>query len=112
MSATSTFNMIPGPGPTPAHAKPYRAADIVRIRPHGRARLPVAEATDEPLPSRSRGLLGAALAACRRRILIWQAEHTLRALSDDQLRDIGLSRDQIQPPLLAVLAANRHLWRW
>jgi hypothetical protein len=45
-------------------------------------------------------------------ILILQAEHILSALNDQQLRDIGLSRDQIQPPLLTVFGANHNLWRW
>ena len=112
MSATSTLKVTPGPALTSARAKPRWAADIVQIRPHGPARLPVAQETEEPLSSRSRRLMGAALATCRRLILISQTEHTLRALSDDQLRDIGLSREQIQSPLLAVLAANRGLWRW
>jgi uncharacterized protein YjiS (DUF1127 family) len=56
--------------------------------------------------------LGAVQASCQRLILSLQVRHDLGALNDHQLRDIGLSRDQIQPPLLAVLAANRHRWRW
>jgi hypothetical protein len=56
--------------------------------------------------------LGAALANCLRVILDLQAGHALRALNDHQLRDIGLSRNQIQPPLLAVFAANWHRKRW
>ena len=108
MSPTSTFRVTPGLGSAPVHAKPYPTADIVRIGPSSSVRSSVAEETDQLPPSWSGGVLAAALAKCRRVILILQAEHTLSALNDQQLRDIGLSRDQIQPPLLAVLAGNRH----
>jgi hypothetical protein len=56
--------------------------------------------------------LGAVLASCQRLILSLQLRHDLGALDDHQLRDIGLSRDQSQPPLLTVLSPGRHLWRW
>ena len=110
-SATATFKATSGPDPTPAHAEAQRAAEIVRSQSHDPVRLPVAEATEEPRPSWSSSILAAALAICRHVILTSQAEHTLRGLSDQQLRDIGLSRDQIQPPLLTVLSANRHIRR-
>lgn len=112
MSATSTFRVTPGPGPTPVHARPYPAADIIQIRPRDPAPLPVPEETQGPLPSWPSRVLGAVQASCQRLILSLQVRHDLGALDDHQLRDIGLSRDQIQPPLLAVLAANRHRWRW
>ena len=111
MSPTSAFRVTPGRSSAPVHARPYPAADIVRIGPSSSVRSPPAEET-EPPPSWSGGVLAAALAKCRRVILILQAEHTLSALNDQQLRDIGLSRDQIQPPLLTVFGADRHLWRW
>jgi hypothetical protein len=56
--------------------------------------------------------MGPVLASSQRLILSLQLRHDLGALDDHQLRDIGLSRDQIHPPLLAVLSAGRHLWRW
>jgi hypothetical protein len=56
--------------------------------------------------------LGAVLVSCQRLILSLQLRHDFGALDDHQLRDIGLSRDQIHPPLLTVLSASRHLWRW
>ena len=111
MSAASTFRVTPGRGSAPVHARPYPGANIVQIGPSSSGRSPVAEGT-EPPPSWSGGVLAAALAKCWRVILILQAEHTLSALNDQQLRDIGLSRDQIQPPLLTVFEADRHLRRW
>jgi uncharacterized protein YjiS (DUF1127 family) len=83
-------------------------AEIVQIRPRGLAPLPVPEETQGPLPSSRGRVLGAVLASVQRLILSLQARHDLCVLDDQQLRDIGLSRDQIQPPLLAVLAGNRH----
>jgi len=103
MRATSTFMMTPGSA---------RAVDIAKIRPRGAVLLPVAEETGEPPLLRSNGVLPAAQAICRRLMLRLQAEHALEMLTDHQLRDVGLSRDQIQPPLLAVLAPNWRLWRW
>ena len=82
---------------------------IINRRP---ARSPVPEKTREQLPSWSSDVFGAALASCRHMILGMQAWHALRALNDHQLRDIGLSRKQIQPALLTALAANWHLERW
>ena len=112
MSPTSTFRVTPGLGSAPVHAKPYPTADIVRIGPSSSVRSSVAEETDQLPPSWNSDVLAAALAICRRVILILQAEHTLSALNDQQLRDIGLSRDQVQPPVLTALGADRHLWRW
>ena len=112
MRATSAFMMTPGSARTPAQAKPCRAVDIAKIRPRGAVLLPVADETDEPPLLLSNGVLPAAQAICRRLMLRLQAEHALEMLTDRQLRDIGRSRDQIQPPLLAVLAPSRHLWRW
>jgi len=111
MSATSAFRVTPGRCSAPVHVRPYPAADIVQIGHSSSVRLPVAEEMEQP-PSWSGSVLAAALAKCRRMILILQAEHTLSALNDQQLRDIGLARDQIQPPLLTVFGADRHLWRW
>ena len=111
MSATSAFRVTPGRGSAPVHARPYPAA-TVQIGPSSSVRSSVAEETDQLPPSWNSDVLAAALAICRRVILILQAEHTLSALNDQQLRDIGLSRDQIQPPLLTVFGADRHLWRW
>ena len=112
MSATSAFRVTLGRGSVPVHARPYPAADIVQIGPSNSVRWPVAEETDELPPSWSSDVLAAALAICRGVMLILQAEHTLSALNDQQLRDIGLSRDQVQPPVLTALGADRHLWRW
>ena len=111
MSATSAFRVTPGRGSAPVHARPYPAA-TVQIGPSSSVRSSVAEETDQLPPSWNSDVLAAALAICRRVIPILQAEHTLSALNDQQLRDIGLSRDQIQPPLLTVFGADRHLWRW
>jgi hypothetical protein len=51
--------------------------------------------------------LGALLAGRQHLIPSLQAPHDPHALDDHLLRDIGLLRDQILPPLLAGPFANR-----
>ena len=65
------------------------------------------EAAHGPPPSWGSRALGAVLASCQRLIPSLQARHHPHELDDHLLRDIGLLRDQIQPPLLAGLFANR-----
>jgi uncharacterized protein YjiS (DUF1127 family) len=35
----------------------------------------------------------------------------LQRLDDHLLRDIGLTRHDVEPPLMSVMAANRRLWQ-
>ena len=112
MSAVSAMKARPSPDAGASYPKGQRMAEIVQIRPGRLAPLPVPEETEGPLPSSRSRVVGAVLASCQRLILSLQVRHDLGALDDHQLRDIGLSRDQIQPPLLTVFGADRHLWRW
>ena len=54
-------------------------------------------------PSWGSRALGAVLASCKRLIPSLQARHYPHELDPHLLRDVGLLRDQIQPPLLARL---------
>jgi uncharacterized protein YjiS (DUF1127 family) len=73
--------------------------------------LPVPEAAHGPPPSSGSRVFGTALTKFWRLILSMQTWHEVRRLNDQQLRDIGLWRDRIHPPLLTDLA-KRGLWRW
>jgi uncharacterized protein YjiS (DUF1127 family) len=110
-SAISASKARPSPDPAATYPKDQRTAEMVQIRPRGLAPLPVSEAARGPLPSRASRVFGIALTSCWRLILSLQTRPDLHQLNDYQLRDIGLWRDRIQPPLLTILA-ERHLWRW
>ena len=58
-------------------------------------------------PSWGSRALGSVLASCQRLIPSLPARHRPHELDDHLLHDIGLLRDQIQPPLLTGLFANR-----
>ena len=97
----------PTPDPAASYPKGQRMGEMVQIGPRGLAPLPVPEADQGPPPSWGSRVLDAALTSCRSLILSLQARHDPMALDDHLLRDIGLLRDQIQPPLLTGLFANR-----
>jgi len=42
----------------------------------------------------------------------WRSALDLRLLGDRQLRDIGLMRADIVPPLAAITSAHRGLWQF
>jgi hypothetical protein len=107
VSATSTTTPRPSPDPAASYSKGQGIAEIVQVEPRGLAALPVPEAAHGPPPSWGSRALGAVLASCQRLIPSLQGRHGPHALDDHLLRDIGLLRDQIQPPLLAGLFANR-----
>ena len=111
VSAISATKSTPSPAPAASYPKDQRTAEMVQIRPRGLAPLPVPEAVHGPPPSSGSRVFGTALTKCWRLILSLQTWHEVRWLNDQQLRDIGLWRDRIQPPLLTDLA-KRHLWRW
>ena len=52
-----------------------------------------------------------ALAGLRRLLQRWRSALDLRLLGDRQLRDIGLMRAEIVPPLAAITSAHRRLWQ-
>ena len=111
VSAISASKARPSPDPAATYPKGQRTAEIVQNRPRGLAPLPVPEAVHGLPPSSGSRVFGTALTKCWRLILSLQTWHEVRWLNDQQLRDIGLWRDRIQPPLLTDLA-KRHLWRW
>ena len=111
VSATSATTGRSSPDPAASYPNGQGIAEIVHLQPHGPAALPVPEAAQGPPPSWGSRVFGTALTRCWRLILGLQTRHELNRLNDYQLRDIGLWRDRIQPPLLTVLA-QRHLWRW
>jgi uncharacterized protein YjiS (DUF1127 family) len=47
----------------------------------------------------------------RRLIAGAQKALALRRLDDHLLRDIGLTRQDVEPPLMSIMAANRRLWQ-
>jgi uncharacterized protein YjiS (DUF1127 family) len=78
-------------------------ADIVPLRP-GFARA---------LPTRAfdAHAIAPALAGLGRLLLRWRSALDLRLLADRQLRDIGLVRADVVPPLAAITTAYRRLWQ-
>ncbi|HZT19261.1 MAG TPA: DUF1127 domain-containing protein [Dongiaceae bacterium] len=77
-------------------------ADIVKLRP----RTP-------PLPRLLDGpQRPPAQLASRRIVAGWRQARTFDRLDDHLLRDIGVGRDEVQPILFRILAANQRLWRW
>jgi uncharacterized protein YjiS (DUF1127 family) len=78
-------------------------ADIVPLRP-GFAR-------SLSTPASGSSAFAPALAGLRRLFLRWRSAFDLRALGDRQLRDIGLARADVVPPLAAITAAHRRLWQ-
>jgi uncharacterized protein YjiS (DUF1127 family) len=107
VSATSAATPRLSPDPAANYPKGQGIAEIVRVQPRGLAALPVPEAEHGPTPSWRSRVFDAALTNCRSLILSLQARHDPHALDDHLLRDIGLLRDQIQPPLHHGRAANR-----
>ena len=108
MDAIFPMKARPGPDRADSYPKGQRLAEIVQIRPRDPPPSPLPEAPRGSLPSWSSRVLAGALGSCRRLMPSLRARHDLGALDDHLLRDIGLSRDQIQPPLLTALTANRH----
>ena len=74
-----------------------------------RPALQVPEATRGLPPPWGSRALGAVLATFERLIPSLQARHYAHELDDHLLRDVGLLRDQIQPPLLVRLFTRQ--WR-
>ena len=107
VSAISATKAGPSPYPATSYPKRQRMAEIVQVRAPGLAPLPVPEAAPGPLPSWGSRVCGTALTSCRRLIVTLQTRDELSALDDYQLRDIGLSRDRIRPPLLTALVERR-----
>jgi uncharacterized protein YjiS (DUF1127 family) len=101
MSATCAMTPKPSRDPAAGYAKGQGIAEIVQVESRGLAALPVSEAAHGPPPSWRSRALGAVLARCKRLIPSLQARDYAHELDDHLLRDIGLLRDQIQPPLLA-----------
>ena len=77
-------------------------ADIVPLRPGFARALPIASGSHAFAP---------ALAGLRRLLQRWRSALDLRLLGDRQLRDIGLMRAEIVPPLAAITSAHRRLWQ-
>jgi len=77
-------------------------ADIVPLRPGFARALPTASGSHAFAP---------ALAGLRRLLQRWRSALDLRLLGDRQLRDIGLMRAEIVPPLAAITSAHRRLWQ-
>ena len=102
------FATRPRPSPDRAdrHLKAQGIAENVQVERHRLAALPAPEATQAPPSSWGSRALGAVLASCQRLIPSLQARHRPQKLDDHLLRDIGLLRDQIQPPLPTGLFAN------
>ena len=111
VSAIFATKSTPSPAPAASYPNDPRTAEMVQIRPRGLAPLPGPEAVHGPPPSSGSRVFGTALTKCWRLILSLQTWHEVRRLNDQQLRDIGLWRDRIQPSLLTDIA-KRHLWRW
>ena len=111
VSVVSASKARPSPDHTATYPKGQRMVEIVQDRPPGLAPLPVPEAVHGPPPSWGSRVFGTALTSCWRLILSLQTWYEVRRLNDQQLRDIGLWRDRIQPSLLTDIA-KRHLWRW
>ena len=109
VSAASATTPRPSPDPAASPRKGQGIAEIVQVEPHGLAALPVPEAAHAPSPSWGSRALGTVLATCKRLIPSLQARYYPHELDDQLLRDIGLLRDQIQPPLLARLFTRQ--WR-
>ena len=110
MSATCATTPRPSSDPAASYAKGQGIAEIVQVEPRGLAPLPVPEAAPGPLPWGSRAV-GTVPASCKRLIPSLRSRDYAHELDDHLLRDVGLLRDQIQPPLLTVLARDRHFWR-
>ena len=78
-------------------------ADILPLRP-GFART-------LPTPVSASHAFAPALARLQRLLERRRSALDLRRLGDRQLRDIGLMRADIVPPLAAITAAHRRLWQ-
>ena len=78
-------------------------ADIVPLRP-GFAR-------SFPTPASGAHAFAPALVRLQRLLLRWRSALDLRLLGDRQLRDIGLMRADVVPPLAAITTAYRRLWQ-
>jgi uncharacterized protein YjiS (DUF1127 family) len=78
-------------------------ADIVPLR-LGFARAVLISGSGSPV-------FAPALAGLRGLLLRWRSVLDLRLLGDRQLRDIGLMRADIVPPLAAITSAHRRLWQ-
>jgi hypothetical protein len=99
----------PCPDPAASHPKGQGIAENVQVEPHGLAALQVPEATQGLPPPWGSRALGAVLATFERLIPSLEAGHYPHELDDHLLRDVGLLRDQIQPPLLVRLFTRQ--WR-
>ena len=78
-------------------------ADIVPLRP-GFARTLLTTASDAHV-------IAPWLAGLGRLLLRWRSALDLRLLGDRQLRDIGLMRADVVPPLAAITTAYRRFWQ-
>jgi uncharacterized protein YjiS (DUF1127 family) len=95
----------------PVFLKAALMPDVVNLRPH----LPPPRCP-APLPQRNFGDGPPAVPArgrswARRLIAGAQRALALRSLDDHLLRDIGLTRQDVEPPLMSIMAANRRLWQ-
>ena len=90
VSATCATTPRPSPDAAASYAKDQGIAEIVQVE-------------HRPPSSWSSRALGAVLASCKRLIPSLQARHYPHELDDSLLRDVGLLRDQIRPPLLVRL---------
>ena len=109
VNATSATTPRPSADPAASHPKGQGVAEIVQVEPHGLPALPVPEAAQGQPPSGGSRAFGAVLASCKRLIPSLQARHYPHELDDHMLHDVGLLRDQIQPPLSAGLFTRQ--WR-
>jgi uncharacterized protein YjiS (DUF1127 family) len=79
-------------------------ADIIQLRPRLLLRRPL----DPALPLAPLFRLAAVL---RRQAARWQGAIALPSLSDRLLRDAGLTREAVEPPLRALRRARGCDWR-
>ena len=100
----------PSPDLASSHPQGQGIAGNVQVEPHGLAAAwQVPEATQGLPPPWGSRALGAVLATFERLIPSLQARHYPHELDHHLLRDVGLLRDQIQPPLLVRLFTRQ--WR-
>jgi len=78
-------------------------ADIVPLRPGFARALPTCATGGQAIAP--------AFAGLGHLLLRWRSALDLRLLGDRQLRDIGLMRADVVPPLAAITIAYRRFWQ-